>query len=282
MSFFGEYVKGSYGAGTEFRPKVGRIVGAALALLIAPFILFGTWYTVDAGSRAVVLRFSGINRTAGPGLHMKLPLVESVVHVSTRIQKTTAESTASSKDLQVVHTKIAVNYSVAGEDAADIYRQFGYEWEQKFIDPTINETFKSVTAKFTAEELITKRHEASTLIEADLKTRLKPFGFSVENIAITNFDFSAEFNSAIEAKQTAEQLALKAERDLDRIKTEAEQKVASAQAEAESLRLQKAQITAEMLQLRAIEKWDGVMPQIVGGNGAVPFINVNTKKKGGE
>lgn len=112
-----------------------------------------------------------------------------------------------------------------------------------------------------------------------MSERLGKHGVTVDEFSIVNFDFSKSFNEAIEAKTTAEQLKLKAERDLARIKVEAEQKVASAKAEAEALGLQKQQVTAELIRLReienqrkAIEKWNGVLPNVTGGS--IPFINV--------
>jgi regulator of protease activity HflC (stomatin/prohibitin superfamily) len=112
---------------------------------------------------------------------------------------------------------------------------------------------------------------------------LAPFGITVIELSITDFQFSPEFNKAIESKQTAEQLALKAKRDLDRIKVEAQQKIATAQAEAEALRIQRQVISAELIRLRqieaqmkAIEKWDGKLPNVTGGT--VPFIQVEKEK----
>src|SRR2546425_1030260 len=80
---------------------------------------------------------------------------------------------------------------------------------------------------------------------------------------------------ATESKQTAEQLALKAQRDLERVKIEGQQKIVQAKAEAESQRIQKETISPIILQLRAIEKWDGKFPQVIGGSGALPFINID-------
>ena len=101
------------------------------------------------------------------------------------------------------------------------------------------------------------------------------------DVSIVNFKFSAQFTQAIENKQTAEQMALKASRDLDRIKIEAQQKIAAAQAEAESLRLQRQNITQDLVELRrieamqqAIQKWNGVLPQVTGG--AMPFIDAKS------
>lgn len=253
-------------------PRIGRIIKVAALTILGIIMMFGSWFTVGAGYRGVIVRFGAVSATVDQGLHFKVPIIDQVVHMSTRLGKAQTESAASSKDLQIVHSNIVVNYSLDPAKVSDIYRNIGLEWETRLIDPTINETFKAVTARYTAEELIQKRHEASAAIKTDLASRLAPYGFLVRETAIVNFDFSKVFNEAIEAKQTAEQLALKATRDLERVKKEAEQKVAMAQAESESLRLQKQNVSAELLQLRAIEKWNGVLPQITSG--AVPFIDV--------
>ena len=107
-----------------------------------------------------------------------------------------------------------------------------------------------------------------------LAERLVPRNIVVDEFNIVDFNFSEVFNQAIEAKQTAEQEALKAQRDLDRIRIEAEQKVTEAQAEADAQRLQRETITETLLQLRAIEKWDGVLPQVTSG--AIPFIDLES------
>ena len=133
-----------------------------------------------------------------------------------------------------------------------------------------------MTAHFTAEELITRRGEVKDAIKTNLTDRLGQFNIIVDEFSIVDFSFSEEFNRAIEAKQTAEQSALKAKRDLDRIKIEAEQRVTQARAEADGQRLQRETLTPILLQLRAIEKWDGKLPQVSGG--ATPFIDLNSLK----
>ena len=144
---------------------------------------------------------------------------------------------------------------------------------------------KAVTALYTAVELITQREKVRSEIKEHLKSRLIGYNILVDDFSIVNFKFSQQFTQAIEAKQTAEQFALKAQRDLERIKIEAEQKVAQAKAEAEALRLQKANISPELVKLRqieaslkAIEKWDGHMPKVTSGS--VPFIDVKSLEQG--
>jgi prohibitin 2 len=117
-----------------------------------------------------------------------------------------------------------------------------------------------------------------------LRERLSKNGVIVDEFSIVNFAFSREFSNAIEAKTTAEQLKLKAERDLDRIRIEGEQKITQAKAEAEALRLQKENVTENLIELRkiemqqkAIDKWDGRLPQVTGG--AMPFIDVKMEPR---
>jgi regulator of protease activity HflC (stomatin/prohibitin superfamily) len=162
-----------------------------------------------------------------------------------------------------------------------VYQTIGIEFKERIIDPAILEVVKAVTAKYSAEELITKRPSVSEQMRTTLTERLKANNIAVDAFSIVAFSFSRVFTEAIESKQTAEQLALKAKRDLDRIKVEAEQTVTAAQAQAEALRLQKANISPDLIELRkieanlkAIDKWNGILPQVTG-NGAVPFVGLN-------
>jgi regulator of protease activity HflC (stomatin/prohibitin superfamily) len=203
--------------------------------------------------------------------------------MSVRVQKTTTKTEAASRDLQVVQTTMVLNYNIEPGKAGDLYSNIGLNYNERIIDPAVKESFKAAAARYTAEELISKREALKTEVRNYLRDRLKVFGIIVVELSITDFEFSQEFNKAIESKQTAEQNALRAKRDLDRIRVEAEQKIASARAEAESLRLQRQVISPELIQLRqieaqikAIEKWDGKMPNVTGG--AVPFIQVEKQK----
>jgi regulator of protease activity HflC (stomatin/prohibitin superfamily) len=254
------------------------IVGIAVILL-----LISTYFGIDAGERGVVLRFGEVNRVVEPGPHFKIPIAEQVVHMSVRVQKTTTKTEAASRDLQVVQTTMVLNYNLEPTKAGNLYSNIGLNYNERIIDPAVKESFKAAAARYTAEELISKREALKTEVRNYLRDRLLVFGIVVVELSITDFEFSAEFNKAIESKQTAEQNALRAKRDLDRIKVEAEQKITSARAEAEALRLQRQVISPELLQLRqieaqikAIEKWDGKLPNVTGG--AVPFIQVDKQK----
>ncbi|MDD4357450.1 MAG: prohibitin family protein, partial [Smithellaceae bacterium] len=199
------------------------------------------------------------------------------------VQKITTKTEAASRDLQVVQTTMVLNYNLEPSKAGSMYSNIGLNYNERVIDPAVKESFKAAAARYTAEELISKREALKTEVRNFLRDRLQGFGVVVVELSITDFEFSQEFNKAIESKQTAEQNALRAKRDLDRIRVEAEQKIASAKAEAESLRLQRQVISPELIQLRqieaqikAIEKWDGKLPNVTGGT--VPFIQVDKQK----
>ncbi|MCK4739362.1 MAG: prohibitin family protein [Deltaproteobacteria bacterium] len=257
----------------------GPFVITAIAVIVILLILVSSAFvTIGPGQRGVVFsRLGGIKDVVlGEGLHFKLPYFEFIIPIDVRIQKAQTDSSASSKDMQMVSSTIAVNYHVDPDRANIVYQEIGKDFKSRIIDPAVQEAVKAATAEFKAEELIVKREEVSQMIRDNLTARLKPFNILVDEFNIVDFTFSRGFNESIEAKQMAEQQALKAERDHDRIKVEAAQKITAAEAEAESQRIQSKTISAEILQLRAIEKWDGQFPQVVGG--ALPFIDIGEVK----
>jgi len=259
------------------------IITAAVVLVI--LIFFRPWALVGPGERGVMLNFGAVeNKVLNEGIHFRIPVMQSIVTLDVKVQKAMTETIAASADLQDVTSTVALNYHVIPEKANKVYQELGVLFKDRIIDPAILEVVKAVTARYSAEELITKRPIVGEEMRLKLEERLKPYNIAVDAFSIVAFSFSKVFTEAIENKQTAEQLALKAKRDLERIKIEAEQKVTAARAEAESLRLQKANISADLIELRkieanmkAIEKWNGVLPNVTGA-GAVPFIGVGDNK----
>lgn len=256
------------------QPKKMLLLIGAIVLLI---LFLSSFYTVGAGQRALVLRFGQVQDVVGDGLHSKLPLLDRVILVDVRTQKAHAPANAGTKDLQTVTTEVALNYHLNAASLKDTYTRFGLDVEEKVIAPRIQEIVKAVIARFSAEELLVRRDAVKTEIASGLRQSLALYNISVEDIQITSFSFSQAFDDAIEAKQTAEQNALKAKNDLDRIRVEAEQKIAMAQAEAEAIRIQAQAIKEQggeaYVKMKAIEKWDGKLPQVNGA--ATPFINMN-------
>lgn len=253
----------------------------ALALLLIGVvggILLGSFTVISAGHQGVQVTLGEVNmKTLNEGLHFVNPM-SNVNEVSVRVTKTELQNaTAGTKDLQIVHTNIVVNYRLDGAKVAHVYKEFGLELEDKILLPAVNESFKAITAHYNSEELITKRDEVSNNIHRQLQDKVAKYGLLVSEISLVNFGFSKQYQDAIEQKVIATQQKLKAEQDLARIQVEADQNIAKAKGEAEAIRIQAQAIQnqggKDYVQLQAISKWDGKLPTYMMGN-ATPMINI--------
>lgn len=249
-------------------------ISIILLLWLMPFSI------VRPGYRGVITTFGNPKEVVySEGIHFVMPVSQTMHTVDVSIQKAEANEESASKDLQTVHVTTLLNYHIDPKAVVSVFVNLGNEAEIRIVNPALQEAVKAVTAKYTAEELISKRIEVRNDIISTLMERLDRHGIKIDEFSILNFNFSKSFNEAIEAKTTAEQLKLKAERDLQRIQVEGQQKIVSAKAEAEGLAAQRQQITTELLELRkienekaAIEKWNGELPTYSGG--VIPFINM--------
>lgn len=260
---------------------VRKIVTTVIIVFVLLIVLFNSFTTVKAGHSGVVTTFGKVSDgVLSEGLHFKIPFIQDIILVDNRVQKAEASCSSASKDLQTVSSTIAVNYKVLNGYSASVYKNIGMDYESVIITPAIQECVKAVTAKFTAEELITNRQNVGDQMMELLKEKIGEYGIEIQIFNITAFDFTDEYNAAIEAKQTAQQNALKAQQDLQRIKVEAEQTIAKAQAEAEAYRLKSEQLTPEILISNYIEKWDGKLPTMVSGDGGNMMIDISELLKG--
>ncbi len=265
-------------------------VGITVALiLVLAFFSFGT---ISAGQRGVKTRLGAVvEGTLSPGFYAKVPFLESVhkIDVKTRTVsfdngKATGDDSefsslaAASSDLQDVAIATVVNYHVDPSKVADIFQQYGDSYEGSVIQPLIRDTVKSTASLYTAEELVTKRAEFAQKVQLTLSEKLSTKDAVVEQVNITNFEFSKSFSDAIEAKVTAVQHAEAAKNKLEQIKFEAQQTIETAKATAEAQRIQSQSLAAQggkdYVDLKAIEKWDGKLPaQMIPGS-SVPFLNL--------
>ena len=244
--------------------------------LIVVIALLGSVGTIGAGERGVLLQFGAVqDKIFNEGLYFKIPFVQKVLKMDVKIRKDEVPASAASKDLQVVTSKIALNYHLDPDAVNKIWQEVGLDYNSRIISPSIQEAVKAESAKYTAEDLITKREEVKDHIKANLAKRLAERSIIVDELNIIEFQFSKAFNEAIEAKVTAEQLKLKADRDLDRIKIESDQKIAEAQGKAEAIRIEANALrqNVKVVELRWIEKWDGKVPTYWGQ--ASPFVGIN-------
>lgn len=279
-----------------------KMMIASVATVLVLVVLAGSYVTVDSGHVGVVRRLGAVQMQPLPeGFHLKAPFVDQVAEIDIRLRKAQKEAGASSKDLQVVTTQVAVQYSLNGAVMPLTYQKIGTREmvESTLIDPAILESVKAITAQYTAEELVTRRAAVKTKIQgaieafvnATLTQKNVPGALSLANVAITDFDFSDEFNRAIEEKVKAEQEALQARNEKLRRVTQAEAAAAertlaadaeayqievASKARAEAIRREAEALrdNPSIIQLRIAEKWDGRLPQVNGGN-AIPLLNID-------
>ena len=259
------------------------------ALLFVPIILlfilliFLTCFcSVPTGYVGIRTKFGKADTdVVQEGLNLKIPMIERIILMDCRTQKAEINCSTASRDLQEVSLKVAINYNVSVENAYSIYKNIGVNYESIMISPSILESVKSVTAQYTAEELITKRSEVSDKMQETLKEKIESRGFTVIDFNVTDLDFSVAYNQAIEKKQVAEQEAKQAQYELEKAKIENEKKIAEAEANAKVMQVQDSSTTENALRLKEleikksfIERWNGVLPSTMTGDSAIPFLNI--------
>ncbi len=227
----------------------GSIASIIGVVMIVASLVFGSFTTIPAGHRGVVIRFSAVTGTIlNEGLQMKLPFLDSVIKMSVQTEKYEIGAASASRDLQDVNTTIALNWRLDPGMAAEVYRTLGLEFINRIAAPAVQETIKQVTANYIAEDLILKREMVKNEIQENLSNRLLERGIITETVSITEFQFSSTFVAAIEAKVAAEQAVWEARNKLERVKVEAEQREAEAKGEADA-RIVKATGEAEYIRI---------------------------------
>ncbi|HET7563160.1 MAG TPA: prohibitin family protein [Rhodanobacteraceae bacterium] len=267
--------------GSSFALRAPRAIEIAIAVVVL-ILLWSSFVTVGPGERGVLMTFGAVHPgVLAPGLHMKIPLVQTVKRMNVQIQKSQTQETAASRDLQDVTTEVAVNWSINPADAEWVYERLGDEDQltSKVIAPVVSNAVKAVAAHYDAEQLVEKRDIVRDQVQAQIVSALNQYKVAVQGVNITNFQFSADYAKAIEQKQVAQQKAQQAEYDLARIKVQAQQEIAQAQGQAQAQKLLQVTLSPEIIQLKAVEKWNGVLPQYTGG-GAIPFLgNLGTARQ---
>ncbi|MDC0451150.1 prohibitin family protein [Nitrosopumilus sp.] len=267
------------------------VVAAVIVLIVIAVVASSSVKIVDAGNRGILTHWNAVDLTNPPldeGIHFVIPFQDDVIQMEVRTLKYDTSTRSASQDLQTVQTTVTVNYHPDTEKVHFLYKEIGLSYENRVIQPAIDETVKQVSANYNAEELITKRPLVKADIENAIRDRLNQFYIETEVISITDFEFSPLFAKAIESKVEAEQKAQKAENDLIRIEVEARQleaqavglaaaNVAEAQGEAEAIGIINDALSNNPFYIEWLktQAWDGKLPLVVG-EGGTPFISIPT------
>lgn len=236
----------------------------AIPVALIGIILLATSITVvDIGEKVLVVGFGQIKGELDAGMHFVNPFY-TTYDFTVRNNKYETTASSASNDLQTAVISVAVNYNIDETKISDIYSKYGKDYTSRIFTQNVQEAVKSISAKYSASELITKREA----VKSDMKAKLQEMvadSIIVTDVAVTNIDFSDSFNAAIEAKVVADQQAQEAKSQLEKKKFEAE----AIKVQAEAINNSGG---AEYVQLKAIEKWDGVLPTTNGA--VVPFLNI--------
>jgi regulator of protease activity HflC (stomatin/prohibitin superfamily) len=277
-----------------------KTLGLLTGFLVLVIFLLGlgdSLVQIDSGYVGILSDFGSVQDSSmQPGLHIIVPVYQSVAQVSVQPQTVTSNETASTHDLQIVNTAIAVTFTIPPGDAPNFYKNFRdiNTLSDRIITPDVSNDVKAITADYDAEELVTKRDLVDEQIKKLITDSLAPYDIAVEAVNISNFAFSDGYTQAIEAKQVAQQQALQAQYTLQQTVISSQQQVVQAKAAADAaVETAKGQATAllinataqaksnaliansltpVLLQQKALDRWSGVLPQYLSAGAPLPFI----------
>ncbi len=257
---------------------------AALALLVG-FNWTAGFGRVQPGARGVVLRFGApTGRLLGEGLYAVIPYAERVVSVNTQINTIHFDrAQATCHDLEPVYANLDVTFHVQPARAVDVYRELRANYAARIVRPAVLDAWKEAVADYSASDLIDRRFTVQSKFKADVSKRIRPFGLSLDAVSTARFQFAYAFAQAAQLKVASEQRTQQAEQELARIKIESQQGVIRARSEVEALKLQRNIPVAQLMRMRelelerrAIDKWDGHLPQTTT---SVPFLGSTLGEK---
>ncbi len=284
--------------GNTVRRFTGVITVLAVIAVIGLVVVTSVFVRVPSGYRGVLMTFGKVeDKVLQEGLNYKVPFSQTVVLMNVQIQKAESTEATVTQDLQEVATTVAVNFRLNPSKVNEIYKDLREDYVTRVIKPNIEESLKAVTADFRAEELVTKRAEVKATFDDILVERLSVFNIDVISVSLTDFQFSASFSQAIEAKVIAEQMALQAKNTLEQIRYEAQQQIIQAEAAknatiaraegdafaqiiqanatAQSIKLITEQMTAEYSQYLWLQQWNGELPVVYSGDGQGLILDIS-------
>ena len=249
-----------------------------VTLVIVFIIICNPIAMVGVGERGVKVTLGKVSpESYGEGIHLITPFISKIKNMDVKTQKRFIETSVYTKDIQQARITYVINYNLQPDNAHNMYRQVGMNYEDTILTPVVEGTIKDVIGKWNAQDLVANREKATREILVKLQNHLMDNYINVTDFQMTAINYSDVFERAIESKVTAEQEALKSKNKTVQIQEEAKQKVISAEAEAKSMAIRANALTKNksLVEYEAVQKWDGKLPQYMMGN-SIPFININS------
>lgn len=259
--------------------KFGTLIVLAV-ILVAVGISFSGIKIIDTGYRGVKTRFGEVIGSPLPeGIYFYNPITTEIQGIDTKVQRYTLKMSAYTKDVQQADLTISINSSLDDNMVHLLYQEIGLGYQDKVIAPQILRAVKDTIGKWEADVLVSNREKAAEEILSSLKNSLEPNHILVQSVIIEDINYSSQFERAIEEKQIATQDAIKAKNKTKQVEEEANQKILSAKAEAESMRIRSQALSQNqnLVAYEAVQKWDGRLPVNIYGSAPLPFLNIATK-----
>jgi prohibitin 2 len=262
------------------RFKPGRIIPAVVVAVLLLILASCSGTVVEPGHRGVKVTLGKVSTVPlEEGLHFMVPLLQHILQLDVRTLRWAETTQAYTKDVQQADVGFTLTYSLEPSFVVEMYRTVGVDWSQKLIGQVVLEELKRELGQHEAVTLIATRDQAARAIEAGVKQKLAEKHVLISGLQITNIDYTKLFEDSVEAKVIAQQRAIEEQNRTVQIEQQAKQKLISAQAEAESMRIRAKALesNARLVEWEAVQKWDGKLPQYQLG-GATPFINLSPAK----
>lgn len=267
--------------------QLGGLQSAIAGVVLSLVVIFGlNAFVIINPGQAGVLSILGKAQDGAllEGIHFKPPIISNVDIYDVTVQKYEIPAQSSTKDLQELTAKFAINFRIDSVEVVEIRRKQGSleNIVSKIIAPQTQESFKIAAARRTVEEAITKRDELKNDFDNALGERLDKYGVIVLDTSVIDLTFSPEFAKAVEDKQIAEQRSQRAVYVAAEAEQEAFADINRARGKAEAQKLLAETLKAQggqlVLQKEAIEAWregGAQMPRVLvtgDSQGGVPFL----------
>lgn len=249
--------------------------------VIGLVLLFGTFFTVSEGQKALVTTFGrASDHIYGAGIHVKLPIIQHVKRFDVKTIRADYKTQTYTKDIQTATIIVSYSYNLIANDIVATYKEYGNDWQERILYPNLEQAVKAEVGMWNADTMVANRDKVAENILKSLQDRMITHSYpvTISNFQMINIDYSKQFEQAIEKKVIAEQAALEEANRTKQVEQTSKQKVVAAKAEAESMRIRANALAQnpKLVSYEAVQKWDGHLPQIMAGNGSTPILDLRS------
>lgn len=277
---------GFYALTNKFKGKNPKMTTVAavfmLVFILALIIVPMSFHTVDTGEVAVVKHLGQAKQVRTAGTYFNLWLTDEYQKYDAKVQNVPIETAAYSSDAQTMNIQMNLQYQILSDKVLNIANQYGsLEALNVRIQAIAIEKTKATLSSHKAMDIIADRAAMSPAVEEAVRLAVgEEYFVNIVSVVLTNIDFSDAFESAVEEKMIAEQQQLKSEYEnqtkVAKAEAEAKAKIVAAEAQAKANELLEQTLTDKILQEMYINKWNGILPQVVAGEQAnllIPSMN---------